>query len=116
MTSSFRTSPPTPSCSWSAHGNSLRALVKHLDGISDEEISGLNIPTGIPLVYEIGADFRPKERGGPVPRPAGRGGGGPGRGQPGTLTASGTRLRRYVRLHALPPDKSGMTAGWRPHE
>jgi 2,3-bisphosphoglycerate-dependent phosphoglycerate mutase len=37
----------------SAHGNSLRALVKHLDGISDEEIPSLNIPTGIPLVYEL---------------------------------------------------------------
>ena len=37
-----------------AHGNSLRALVKHLDGISDEDIAGLNIPTGMPLVYEIG--------------------------------------------------------------
>jgi 2,3-bisphosphoglycerate-dependent phosphoglycerate mutase len=37
----------------SAHGNSLRALVKHLDGISDDEIPGLNIPTGIPLVYEL---------------------------------------------------------------
>ena len=36
-----------------AHGNSLRALVKHLDDISDEEIVGLNIPTGIPLVYEL---------------------------------------------------------------
>ncbi len=36
-----------------AHGNSLRALVKHLDGISDEDIPGLNIPTGIPLVYEL---------------------------------------------------------------
>ncbi|APT89914.1 phosphoglyceromutase [Corynebacterium sphenisci DSM 44792] len=36
-----------------AHGNSLRALVKHLDGISDEDIAGLNIPTGIPLVYKI---------------------------------------------------------------
>ncbi|MGF1646263.1 MAG: phosphoglyceromutase [Kineosporiaceae bacterium] len=36
-----------------AHGNSLRALVKHLDGISDEEIPGLNIPTGIPLVYRL---------------------------------------------------------------
>ncbi|SJM71662.1 phosphoglyceromutase [Gulosibacter sp. 10] len=36
-----------------AHGNSLRALVKHLDGISDEEITGLNIPTGIPLVYRL---------------------------------------------------------------
>jgi 2,3-bisphosphoglycerate-dependent phosphoglycerate mutase len=36
-----------------AHGNSLRALVKHLDDVSDEEITGLNIPTGIPLVYEL---------------------------------------------------------------
>jgi 2,3-bisphosphoglycerate-dependent phosphoglycerate mutase len=42
-----------------AHGNSLRALVKHLDGISDEEIAGLNIPTGIPLVYELDDDLRP---------------------------------------------------------
>ncbi|MFP7364772.1 phosphoglyceromutase [Corynebacterium callunae] len=39
-----------------AHGNSLRALVKHLDGISDADIAELNIPTGIPLVYEIAAD------------------------------------------------------------
>lgn len=39
-----------------AHGNSLRALVKHLDGISDEEISSLNIPTGIPLVYKLDPD------------------------------------------------------------
>lgn len=39
-----------------AHGNSLRALVKHLDNISDEDIAGLNIPTGIPLLYEIDAD------------------------------------------------------------
>ncbi len=42
-----------------AHGNSLRALVKHLDGISDTEIAGLNIPTGIPLVYELEDDLRP---------------------------------------------------------
>ena len=41
-----------------AHGNSLRALVKHLDGISDEDISSLNIPTGIPLVYELDRDLR----------------------------------------------------------
>jgi 2,3-bisphosphoglycerate-dependent phosphoglycerate mutase len=41
----------------SAHGNSLRALVKHLDGISDDEIPGLNIPTGIPLVYELDRDL-----------------------------------------------------------
>lgn len=42
-----------------AHGNSLRALVKHLDGISDEDIVGLNIPTGIPLVYELEDDLTP---------------------------------------------------------
>ena len=42
-----------------AHGNSLRALVKHLDGISDEDIAELNIPTGIPLVYELDDDFTP---------------------------------------------------------
>ncbi|WP_316522948.1 phosphoglyceromutase [Kitasatospora brasiliensis] len=47
-----------------AHGNSLRALVKHLDGISDEAIAGLNIPTGIPLVYELDADFKPVTAGG----------------------------------------------------
>jgi 2,3-bisphosphoglycerate-dependent phosphoglycerate mutase len=47
-----------------AHGNSLRALVKHLDGISDEEIAGLNIPTGIPLVYDLDGDFRPTVAGG----------------------------------------------------
>ncbi|AGF71409.1 phosphoglyceromutase [Corynebacterium halotolerans] len=39
-----------------AHGNSLRALVKHLDNISDDEIAGLNIPTGIPLVYELDSE------------------------------------------------------------
>lgn len=44
-----------------AHGNSLRALVKHLDGISDDDIAGLNIPTGIPLRYELGDDFMPVE-------------------------------------------------------
>jgi len=42
-----------------AHGSSLRALVKHLDGIGDQEIVGLNIPTGIPLVYELTDDLRP---------------------------------------------------------
>lgn len=42
-----------------AHGNSLRALVKHLDGISDEDIAGVNIPTGMPLVYEINEDGTP---------------------------------------------------------
>jgi 2,3-bisphosphoglycerate-dependent phosphoglycerate mutase len=47
-----------------AHGNSLRALVKHLDGISDDAIAGLNIPTGIPLLYRLDADFRPVTSGG----------------------------------------------------
>jgi 2,3-bisphosphoglycerate-dependent phosphoglycerate mutase len=47
-----------------AHGNSLRALVKHLDEISDDDIVGLNIPTGIPLLYELDDDFRPMTRGG----------------------------------------------------
>jgi 2,3-bisphosphoglycerate-dependent phosphoglycerate mutase len=42
-----------------AHGNSLRALVKHLDGTSDSDIVALNIPTGIPLVYELDNDLRP---------------------------------------------------------
>ena len=42
-----------------AHGNSLRALVKYLDNISEDEIVGLNIPTGIPLVYELDADLKP---------------------------------------------------------
>jgi 2,3-bisphosphoglycerate-dependent phosphoglycerate mutase len=47
-----------------AHGNSLRALVKHLDGISDAAIAELNIPTGIPLVYELDEAYRPVVRGG----------------------------------------------------
>src|ERR1700758_1411761 len=47
-----------------AHGNSLRALVKHLDGISDAAIAELNIPTGIPLVYELDDEFRPVTPGG----------------------------------------------------
>lgn len=46
----------------SAHGNSLRALVKHLSGISDEEITGLEIPTGQPIVYELNDDLSARER------------------------------------------------------
>ena len=42
-----------------AHGNSLRALIKHLDGVSDADIVGLNVPTGVPLVYELDAELRP---------------------------------------------------------
>jgi len=47
-----------------AHGNSLRALVKHLDGISDGDIAELNIPTGIPLLYELNENFMPNKKGG----------------------------------------------------
>jgi 2,3-bisphosphoglycerate-dependent phosphoglycerate mutase len=47
-----------------AHGNSLRALVKHLDGIDEKTIVGLNIPTGIPLYYELDEDFNPLKSGG----------------------------------------------------
>src|SRR5207253_2243136 len=47
-----------------AHGNSLRALIKHLDGMSDEAIAGLNVPTGFPLVYELDDQLQPVEPGG----------------------------------------------------
>jgi 2,3-bisphosphoglycerate-dependent phosphoglycerate mutase len=47
-----------------AHGNSLRAIVKHLDGIGDDEIAGLNIPTGMPLVYELDDAMTPTVAGG----------------------------------------------------
>lgn len=47
-----------------AHGNSLRALVKHLDGMTDDAVVGLNIPTGIPLLYELDASFKPLTTGG----------------------------------------------------
>jgi 2,3-bisphosphoglycerate-dependent phosphoglycerate mutase len=53
-----------------AHGNSLRALVKHLDLIGEEEIVGLNIPTGIPLVYELDENLKPTIRGGRYLDPA----------------------------------------------
>ena len=47
-----------------AHGNSLRALIKHLDGISDDDIPDLEIPTGVPIVYELDDDLRPTVPGG----------------------------------------------------
>jgi len=53
-----------------AHGNSLRALVKHLDGVSDDNIAELNIPTGIPLVYRLDANFKPIVAGGEYLDPA----------------------------------------------
>ncbi|ACQ78993.1 phosphoglycerate mutase 1 family [Beutenbergia cavernae DSM 12333] len=53
-----------------AHGNSLRAIVKHLDGVDDATIAGLNIPTGIPLVYELDDNFEPVTTGGRYLDPA----------------------------------------------
>lgn len=53
-----------------AHGNSLRALVKHLDGISDADIAELNIPTGIPLLYTLDENFKPLVKGGEYLDPA----------------------------------------------
>jgi 2,3-bisphosphoglycerate-dependent phosphoglycerate mutase len=47
-----------------AHGNSLRALVKHLDDMGDDEVVGLNIPTGVPLRYDLDEDLRPRKTGG----------------------------------------------------
>ena len=74
-----------------AHGNSLRALVKHLDGISDDDIAGLNIPTGMPLVYELDDDFAPDHAGRALPRPRRRRRGRGGRGQPGPLAPTARR-------------------------
>src|SRR5688500_8638118 len=54
-----------------AHGNSLRALVKHLDGISDDEISELNLPTGVPLRYDLDDEFRPVDTRAPLERALG---------------------------------------------
>jgi broad specificity phosphatase PhoE len=59
-TASAPSVPPTAA----SHGNSLRALVKQLDGISDEDIAELNIPTGIPLVYKLDENFKPLVAGG----------------------------------------------------
>ena len=47
-----------------AHGNSLRAIVKMLDGLTEEEIAKVNIPTAMPLVYELDDDFKPIKKGG----------------------------------------------------
>jgi 2,3-bisphosphoglycerate-dependent phosphoglycerate mutase len=47
-----------------AHGNSIRAIVKYLDGVSDTDIAGVNIPTGIPLLYELDNNFKPLKKGG----------------------------------------------------
>ena len=95
-----------------AHGNSLRALVKHLDGISDDDIAGLNIPTGMPLVYRLGRRLQPVKRGGRVPRPRGAPRPRRRRRQPGPLTqgvadaADPRRPSRPRRLNRRTPARS----------
>src|SRR3712207_9476726 len=69
-----------------AHGNSLRALVKHLDQMSEQAVVGLNIPTGIPLGYPLDEKLRPVEPGGQVPDPEAARAGHQGGGNPGRLT------------------------------
>ena len=86
-----------------AHGNSLRALVKHLDGISDDDIAGLNIPTGIPLLYAPGRAAAPDRGRRRVPRPRRGRRRHPGGGQPGPLT----RCQGVDELYVVPrPDRS----------
>ena len=85
-----------------AHGNSLRALVKYLDGVSEDEIVGLNIPTGIPLVYELDDDLRPIRQLLPG-RPGSGAQGGGGRRQPGLAQA----LRRRREIRRPSPRKPG---------
>jgi 2,3-bisphosphoglycerate-dependent phosphoglycerate mutase len=65
-----------------AHGNSLRALIKHLDGIDDDSIPSLEIPTGVPIVYELNGDLRPVVRGGRW------------LGDPGSVAAAAEAVRR----------------------
>ena len=87
-----------------AHGNSLRALVKHLDQISDEDIAGLNIPTGMPLLYRLDEDLRPDRRRRRVPRPGRRRRRRRRRRQPGALTLAerSSAVRRDPERVGLP--------------
>ena len=79
-----------------AHGNSLRALVKHLDGISDADIAELNIPTGIPLRYELDDALQPDRARRDVPGPGGRGDGRRRGGRPGALSPSRGSTRSSI--------------------
>ena len=85
-----------------AHGNSLRALVKHLDGISDDAIASLNIPTGIPLVYELDGDMRPMRLGWSLSGPRGCGRCQQSGGRAGSLTSVLVELVLFEGLRALP--------------
>ena len=103
-----------------AHGNSLRALVKHLDGISDDDIAGLNIPTGIPLLYALDADLQPDGARRRVPRPRRRGRRHRGRQEPGPLTpllTDGARRRTSGRpavAVSISAGRRGVASGQRP--
>ena len=79
-----------------AHGNSLRALVKYLDGMSDDDVVGLNIPTGIPLLYELDDESRANRAGRAVPRP----------GRRGRRGGRGCRAGGQVAIHSPPEANS----------
>ena len=76
-----------------AHGNSLRALVKYLDGMSDEDVVGLNIPTGIPLRYDLDGDLKPTGHRRRVSGPRGGSGGCGGGGRPGRQVDGAAAVR-----------------------
>ena len=76
-----------------AHGNSLRALVKYLDEMSDEDVVGLNIPTGIPLRYDLDGDLQAESRRRHLPRPGG------GRGGRGRGSCAGREIARRIGRH-----------------
>ena len=86
-----------------AHGNSLRALVKHLDGISDDDIAGLNIPTGIPLRLRARRRPAPDSARRRVPRPGRRGRRHRGRQEPGPLSGRRDRQSGAGRRAVLEP-------------
>ena len=95
-----------------AHGNSLRALVKHLDGISDEDIAGLNIPTGIPLVYELDEDLKPITANGRYldPEAAAAGAAGEGKCGDGGACEESAEAKRCCHGRSQPFDGSGRRA------
>jgi 2,3-bisphosphoglycerate-dependent phosphoglycerate mutase len=80
-----------------SHGNTLRALIKHLDGLSDEQVAELNIPTGMPLAYDLGPDMQPLVRGGRYLDPQGPGG------PASDMTGTAKRLRRLPTAALIRP-------------
>jgi hypothetical protein len=91
-----------------AHGNSLRALVKHLDGISDADIAALNIPTGIPLVYELDENLKPVKAGGTYLDPEAAAASIKGGREPGQALGAADRLTTTAASLGKPPSFFGV--------